>query len=400
MISLLLAIIYLAFISLGLPDSLLGSTWPIMQPALDVPLSYAGIITMLIASGTIVSSLLSDRLTKRFGAGVVTAVSVALTAGALFGFSVSSQFWMFCLLAIPYGLGAGAVDAALNNFVALHYSSRHMSWLHCFWGVGTIISPSIMSACLSGGRGWAAGYRTIALLQIALSAVLVFSLPLWKKVETLHQTDTDTQPGAETPTAKSMKEILAIPGVGYILLAFLGYCGLESTVGLWASSYLVLARGVAEELAVQCGALFFLGITIGRFISGFIADKLGDKNMIRLGLGVTALGVVVLALPATASLVPMAGLVLMGLGCAPIYPSIIHATPANFGKENSQAVIGVQMASAYVGSTLVPPLFGLIAQHINIGWFVPYAMVFVALMIGMTEALNRRQAKLAAERNP
>ena len=382
MYSLLLAIIYLAFISLGLPDSLLGAAWPVMQGELGVPVSYAGIVSMIIAGGTIVSSLLSDRLTRKFGAGLVTAVSVLLTAAALFGFSVSGSFWMLCLFGIPYGLGAGAVDAALNNYVALHYSSRHMSWLHCFWGVGVSISPYIMSCCLTSGAGWNSGYRTVSLLQIVLTAILFFSLPLWKKRE---------MPGGDDKTAKALTlpQVLQIRGVKYVLLAFFGYCALESTAGLWASSYLVMSKGIDVETAARYASLYYLGITFGRFVSGFVADRFGDRNMIRVGLGIVVLGILAVWLPVDADIIGLAGLVVIGFGCAPIYPSVIHATPDNFGKENSQAIVGIQMASAYCGSTFMPPVFGLIAEHINVGLYPVYLMIFAVLMIVMTEGLNR-----------
>lgn len=382
MYSLLLAIIYLAFISLGLPDSLLGSAWPVMQGELGVPLSFAGILSMIIAGGTIVSSLLSDRLTRKFGAGLVTAVSVLLTAAALFGFSISHSFFILCLFAIPYGLGAGAVDAALNNYVALHYSSRHMSWLHCFWGVGVSISPYIMSACLTGGANWNSGYRIVSLLQIVLTVILFLSLPLWKK---------RTSPGdsEETAVALSLPQIVRIPGVKYILLAFFGYCAMESTAGLWASSYLVMTKGIAAETAARYASLYYLGITFGRFVSGFVADRIGDRNMIRIGLGIILLGIAAVWLPVGIDLIGLCGLVVIGFGCAPVYPSVIHATPTNFGKEHSQAIVGIQMASAYCGSTFMPPLFGLIAQYVNVALYPVYLAIFAVLMIFMTEALNR-----------
>lgn len=381
MYSLLLAIIYLTFIGLGLPDPLLGSGWPTMFGDLGVPVSYAGIITMIICGGTIASSLLSDRVTRRFGAGLVTALSVGLTAAALAGFGLSRSFWQLCLLAVPYGLGAGAVDAAVNNYVALHYSSRHMSWLHCFWGVGTIISPYIMSRCLTGGQTWQSGYHFVSLLQVGITAVLFFSLPLWKK-----RVDSAAADGAAV-SSKSLKEIFSIPGVKFILPAFFAYCALESTAGIWASSYLVLHRGVDAGTAARFASLFYMGITAGRFLCGFVADRFGDRTLIRTGICVILGGAAVLALPM--GWAALAGLVIIGLGCAPVYPSIIHSTPDNFGQENSQAIIGVQMASAYTGSTFMPPLFGLIAQHISSALLPVYLLLLAVLMLVMTEALTR-----------
>ena len=386
MYSLLLIIIYLAFISLGLPDSLIGSAWPVMQGELGVPLSFAGIVTMIIAGGTIVSSLLSDRLTRRFGAGLVTAVSVLMTAAALWGFSLSRSFFLLCLWGIPYGLGAGAVDAALNNYVALHYSSRHMSWLHCFWGVGASISPYIMGYCLTGPSGWSGGYRTVAVLQMALTAILFISLPLWKRRQT------GGAEGTQEARALSLGQTLKIKGVPLILIAFFCYCAVEQTAGLWASSYLVQFRGIDPELAARFASLFFLGITGGRFLCGFIAEKLGDTRLIRIGIVTVIGGVVLMALPIAGDLPALAGLVVIGFGCAPIYPSIIHSTPANFGRENSQSIIGVQMASAYIGTTFMPPLFGLLAAHVHIGLFPLYLLLLTALMLLMVEKLRRTVA--------
>ena len=383
MASLLLAIIYLAFISLGLPDSLLGSAWPVMHGALGVPVSWAGVISMIISGGTILSSLLSDSLTRRFGAGLVTAVSVALTAAALFGFSLSGAFWMLCLWALPYGLGAGAIDAALNNYVALHYSSRHMSWLHCFWGVGTSVSPFIMGAALSLSGSWQNGYRAVSLIQIALAVLMFATLPLWR----VHRNA--AAEGEEAAPPVGLRGALQIPGVPAILLAFFAYCGAETTAGLWASSYLVAARGVDAGTAARFASLFYLGITGGRFLSGFIADRLGDKRMIRLGLAVMSAALLLIFLPLSARLPALCGLVLFGLGCAPVYPSVIHATPAHFGADRSQAIIGIQMAGAYVGSTLMPPLFGLLAGAASLRFYPLFLLLLLALLALMTERVNR-----------
>ena len=383
MIQLLLPIIYLAFISLGLPDSLLGSAWPSMYPLLGVPVSYAGILSMIISFGTIVSSLNSDRLTRALGAGRVTAISVGMTAAALFGFSISTQFWMLCLWAVPYGLGAGSVDAALNNYVALHYESRHMSWLHCMWGIGTMVSPMVMGRVLAGGGPWTAGYRYIALFQIALTAVLFLSLPLWQK-----RTD-ETAEGGTAPQALSLGQVFRLPGEKEVMLCFFCYCALETTAGLWASSYLTLTRGVAADTAASFASLFYIGITAGRAACGFLTLKLSDTQMIRLGQGVLAVGVAALLVPGP-QLLALAGLVLVGVGCAPIYPSIIHATPDHFGADRSQAVIGIQMASAYVGNLVMPPLFGLLANNITPALFPFYLLALLVLMVFMHEQLVRK----------
>lgn len=382
MYSLLLVIIYIAFISLGLPDSLIGSAWPVMHMELNVPVSYAGIITMIISGGTIVSSLTSDRITRKFGAGLVTAVSVLMTAAALFGFSVSHSFIFLCIWAIPYGLGAGAVDAALNNYVALHYKSKHMSWLHCFWGVGAAISPYIMSFCLVAGFGWNNGFLSVSVIQICLVAILFVTLPLWKqnKIEVKEE---------HVKRALSLPQILSIKGVPFVLISFLAYGALEQTAGLWASSYLVEYREVPIDVAARFASLFYLGITFGRFLCGFVADKFGDKMLIRIGVTISGIGVTFILLPISSNLLALAGLIVVGFGCAPIYPSIIHSTPFHFGKENSQAVIGVQMASAYVGTTLMPPLFGAIASIVGIGIYPVYLLIFVLLMLIMSERLNQ-----------
>ena len=380
MFHLLLAVIYLSFISLGLPDSLLGSAWPMIYPQFAVPVSFAGIISTIISLGTIISSLQSDRLTKALGAGKVTAISVAMTAAALFGFSVSGSFWMLCLWAIPYGLGAGSVDAALNNYVALHYASRHMSWLHCMWGVGASVGPYIMSYALTGGSGWQGGYRIISLLQIGLTLILLFSLPLWKNADTS---------GSQQAPALSLGQVLAIPGAKQVMGVFFCYCAIEQTTSLWASSYLVLARGVDEVTAARWAALFFLGITAGRAASGFLTMLLSDSQMIRLGECIVGAGIVILGLP-VGSTGALVGLLLIGLGCAPIYPCIIHSTPAHFGADRSQALIGVQMASAYTGTCLMPPLFGLIANHIHVGLLPIFLLVLLALMAFLYQQLTRR----------
>ena len=387
MYSLLLAVIYLAFISLGLPDALLGSGWPTMYTQLQVPFSYAGIISMIISAGTIVSSFFSDRLTRKFGAGLVTAVSVLLTAGALFGFSVSGSFYLLCIMAVPYGLGAGAVDAALNNYVALHYSSRHMSWLHCFWGVGAAASPYIMGFCLGKGLGWNKGYFSVSMIQIVITAILFISLPLWK-ARTEESTEKESTE-AEHSKALSLREILQIKGAPYILITFFAYSAMETTTGLWASSYLVQCLLMEPERAAKFASFFYLGITVGRFLCGFVADKMGDKALIRLGSGIVGAGILLVLIPFPVTAPALVGLVIIGFGCAPIYPAIIHSTPFYFGKENSQALIGIQMACAYIGSTFMPPLFGMLATSIGIWLYPVFLLAFEVLMILTSEKLNR-----------
>lgn len=377
MYSLLLVIIYIAFVSLGLPDSLLGAAWPAIRGEMNVPISFAGTVTMIIAGGTIVSSLLSERLTKKFKTQRVTLVSVLLTAAALMGFSISTKFWMLCMFAIPYGLGAGAIDAALNNYVALHYSSRHLSWLHCFWGLGAMISPYIMSYAITHSI-WNDGYRYVAFIQFGIVFILAVTLPLWTK-------GTSAESCRDGGEIIGIGKAIKIKGVPTVLVGFFAYCAAEATTMVWASSYFVEARNVHQSTAASYGSLFFIGITTGRFINGFITDKFGDRKMIRIGTGIIMAGLICVALPVKPIIPAVAGFVLLGLGCAPIYPCIIHSTPGNFGKNNSQVIIGIQMASAYVGSTFVPPLFGILGQHIGLKILPFYCLIFFILMIFMTE---------------
>ena len=368
---LLLSVIYLAFISLGLPDSLLGSAWPTVYAEFNIPLSYLGIVSMIISAGTIFSSLLTDRVVAKFGTRVVTSVSIFLTAIAMLGFSFSSEFYQICLWGIPYGFGAGAIDAALNNYVALHYSSRHMSWLHCFWGVGTIISPYIMSYSLTHSA-WRDGYRAVSYVQLFILIIIVFSLPLWKINDKKSDCESISQP-------IGLRSAVKIKGVLPVMIGFMSYCAAEATAMLWASSYFEGRFNMTKEGAAALGSLFFIGMTVGRFFSGFITEKLGDKLMIRYGTATAAVGIILSALPYKS--VAIAGFIIIGIGCAPIYPCIIHSTPLRFGAEKSQSIIGIQMASAYLGSTLMPPLFGLIANHISLSLMPLYIAFFMALMM-------------------
>jgi len=379
MIHLLLIIIYLSFISLGLPDGLLGAAWPTMGPELGVPVSYAGILSMIISVGTIISSLMSDMLTYKLGTGKVTAISVFLTAFALFGFSFSHSFWMLCLFAIPYGFGAGSVDASLNNYVALHYTSRHMSWLHCMWGVGAAVGPYVMGFVLSGGRHWSGGYQIVGVIQIVLTAILFISLPLWKN----RKDSLDEQVSSEP---LPLTQVVKIPGAKEIMIAFFCYCALEQTAGLWASSYLHLYKGVSTENAAFFASMFYIGITVGRALNGFLTMKFSDTQLIRMGFVVIFIGIAAMLLPMGEAM-SLVGLVLIGLGFAPVYPCIIHSTPEHFGANNSQALIGVQMASAYVGILVMPPVFGLIANHITVALLPVYLLGILLLMAVMHEKM-------------
>ncbi len=384
---LLLSVIYLLFISLGLPDSLLGAGWPVMHSFFGVPLSSMGIVTMIISGSTILSSLLSERVIRRFSVKIVTTVSVFLTAAALFAFSVSTRFWMICLWAVPYGLGAGSIDAALNNYVALHYSSRHMSWLHCFWGVGTIVSPYVMSFALVH-YNWQAGYRIISVIQFLIGILALCALPLWK----INQKKPSDPAAASGQSSEPLGILgaLRIRGVPQLLTGFMSYCAAESTCMLWTASFLIGTRGISEERAAAFAALFFIGITAGRFLAGFVSDRLGDRKMIHIGTGIALLGILLIGIPFLPTAAALAGCIVIGLGCAPIFPSIIHSTADNFGADRSQAIIGMQMASAYIGSTFMPPLFGVIASICGM-WTMPvFIAVFFTLMTVMLELTNRQ----------
>ncbi len=383
MYSFLLALIYLAFISLGLPDSLLGAGWPVMHTELGVSVSFMGIISMVISGGTIVSSLLSDKLTHKFGTRAVTVASVLLTVAALFGFSFSGSFSILIIFAVPYGLGAGAIDAALNNYVALHYKAKHMSWLHCFWGVGAIISPFIMSFALKN-LNWNSGYRIVGFIQLAIALLLLVTLPVWNINKTESTADTKRV---------GLTAALKIKGVPFLLIGFFAYCAAEATAMYWASTYFTEVKGISGDRAASFAALFYIGITLGRFASGFITERLGDRRMILLGTGILACGIMILLIPVQSYMTAFAAFLVIGFGCAPIYPCIIHSTPANFGAENSGAIIGIQMASAYVGSTFIPPLFGLFGNSVGFSVMPVYLLAFFALMIIMTEATFRITGK-------
>ena len=407
MFSILLLMIYLAFVSLGLPDALLGSAWPIMYQEFAVPVSYSGTVFMIICGGTILSSLNSEKLNRHFGTGKITAISVLLTAIALFGFSISHSFLMLCLFAIPYGLGAGSVDAALNHYVALHYSSRHMSWLHCMWGLGASVGPYIMGFVLQRGEPWNRGYLIVSIIQFTLAIILFCSLSLWKKNQeeltenaastakqedsqqnnSLQEATSEESPKQESLSSEapkqralSLKEVFAIPGAKESLASFYGYCALEQTVGLWAGSFMVLALGMEEKLAASYVALFYFGITFGRFLSGFFTMKWKDEQMVLGGSAIVFFGIFLLFTPWSKALV-LPALILIGLGCAPVYPSVIHSTPYNFGVEHSSALIGAQMAAAYVGTLIMPPFFGVLGRSFSMKLFPYYSMFLLLFMV-------------------
>ena len=367
-----------------MPDSLLGSMWPVVHTEISAPVSLVGTISMLTCVGTIISSLFSDKLLHRFGAGKVTAVSIAMTAVAMFGFSISNQLWIFWLWAIPYGLGAGGVDAILNNYVALHYKAQHMSWLHCMWGVGASISPYIMSVTLVKFDNWSYGCLIIAIIQIILSTVIFASIPLWKKGMTTDNEDIQTKP-------LSFKEIFAIKGAIPCFIAFFAYCSLELTTSLWVSSYLVQKWELTPEAAAGFASLFYIGVTFGRFANGFLAIKFSDRFLIRMGFGIIATGIVLLFVPFHSTFA-LIGFVIIGLGCAPIDPCLIHMTPSVFGEDKSQAMIGVQTAFSYMGYLTMPTLFGLIVDYISISLLPVFILGLLLLMIAMHELMAKKDS--------
>jgi fucose permease len=382
-----LVIIYLAFISLGLPDSLLGVAWPVMQLEYRAPLETAGLLFMTIAGGTIISSLVSGTVLKRFGTGNVTFVSVLMTAGALLGFHFAPSLVWLILCAISLGLGAGSVDAGLNNYVATHYKAHHMSWLHCFWGVGATLGPIIMAQFISGQNAWRHGYLAIAGIQFALVVILFFTLPLWDRVAKNSKVTLSEEPVESKSEGAKIVKPLQIRGVKLALISFFFYCGVEATMGLWGSSFLVNVKELPVAVAAQWVSLYYAGITIGRFFTGFITLKVSSRTLIRVGQITALAGALLLFLPLLSSF-SLLGFIMIGLGLAPIFPCMLHETPARFGNKNSQTIMGYQMAVAYTGSTFLPPLLGYMASHSTIGIFPFYIVVFVTAMLLGSEKLN------------
>lgn len=373
-----LALIYLAFISLGLPDSLLGSSWPLMNLEYGVPAGNAGLVSMVISVGTIVSSLFSHRLIRRFGTGKVTVVSVAMTAAALLGFSLSPSFLWLPICAVPLGLGAGAVDSGLNEFVAEHYEARHMNWLHSSWGIGAMLGPILISALTQSGFSWRSGYRSISVIQFALVALLLFSLPMWKK----HEDPGSALQAADLQEGGAKHGVFAplrSKGAPFVMLAFFLYTSLESSIMLWGASYLVKVKDIQPESAAGWVSLFFLGITCGRALSGFVSMKLNSEILIRSGSVLIIAGIFIMLLPLPI-LFTMAGFIIVGLGLAPIFPGLLHQTPVYFAQENAQAAMGLQMAFAYCGTTLMPPLFGQLFTHVSFS-LMPY--LFLVCGVGL-----------------
>ena len=378
---LLLFIIYIAFIGLGIPDSLFGTAWPAISDEFSLPVSWANFVTIIISGGTIISSLLSARIINRFGTAAVTAVSTTMTAFALLGFSVSQNILYLCLCAIPLGLGAGAIDTALNNYVALHYKASHMNFLHCFYGIGVSLSPFIMSFALSKSS-WQNGYFNVSLVQFGIALLTIISLPIWKKVR--HSvTNSQSSPTRTLP----LKTMLRNPKVMTACMVFLGSCGMEYTCGIWGSTYLVRGKGAAVDTAALMITFYYVGIAFGRFLSGILARKLTSNQLIRAGQ-ITVLAALVLLILPLPYQVSAFSLFLIGMGNGTIYPNMLHLTPANFGEDVSQSVIGVQMAFSYVGILLAPAIFGLMAQYITISLFPYFILLCYVIMIVGTLKMN------------
>jgi fucose permease len=388
--TLFLIIIYMSFISLGLPDSLLGAAWPVMQADYGAPFSVAGVLSIIIASGTIVSSLVSGTVLKRLGTGKVTLISCFMTAAALLGFYFAPSIIWLMVLALPLGLGAGSVDAALNNYVAINYKAHHMSWLHCFWGVGATLGPIIMSGFIRDHDLWRNGYLTVAIIQFALVLVLIISLPLWKRMEKIQNHAGEHKEGSQDNLrdAGSTVHPMKTKGVKLTLMTFLFYCGAEATLGLWGSSYLVNVKELSAAVAAGWVSMYYGGITVGRFITGFVTLKVSNRVLIRSGLIISLAGAMLLILPLP-TICSLIGFMLMGLGFAPIYPCMLHETPERFGKEQTQKLMGVQMAVAYTGSTVLPPLLGWIASQTTVAILPFFVAIYITLMLFGSERVNQ-----------
>ncbi|XXM72435.1 MFS transporter [Lysinibacillus sphaericus] len=397
MTTFLLIIIYLAFISLGLPDSILGAAWPVMQKDLGAPLESAGLLFMTVAGGTIISSLVSGTILKRFGTGKVTFVSCLMTAIALAGFQFSPSVLWLVVCAVPLGLGAGAVDSGLNNYVAAHYKAHHMSWLHSFWGVGATMGPVIMAHFIAGDFSWRSGYLAIAGIQLALAILLLVTLPIWGKVKNDSKAEENASQQATLNEEPKAGRPLQVKGVKLALFTFFFYCSIEAAMGLWGSSFLVNAKGISPADAARWVSLYWGGITAGRFITGFITFKVSNLLLIRWGQLIALCGAVLLFMPLP-TVFSLIGFMLVGLGLAPIFPCMLHETPARFGKHHSQSIMGFQMAFAYTGSTFMPPLFGFIASKTSIGFFPVFTLVMAAVMLLSSERLNSLLKKNSLEK--
>jgi len=388
MATLLLIIIYLAFIGLGLPDSLFGTAWPAIYTELNLPLSYGSAITITCSLCTTLSSLFSVHLIRKFGTNKVTAFCTALTAIALFGFSFADSFLMLCLLSIPLGLGAGAIDNGLNAYVSLHYSATQMSFLHSCYGVGVTISPYILSQIISGDAGWRGGYRIAFFIQLFITLVTFLSIPVWGKIHGKPEAKEERK-----PKVLSFKELLALPGIKAVWCIFLCSCTIEFICGAWGSTFLVEYKGLPIDKAAGMVVFYYLGMTLGRFFSGILATRLSCWQIIKIGECVIAAAVLVLLLPLP-TIFAAVGLFLVGLGNGPLYPNFSYLTPSNFGEENAEAVMGTEQVCAYIGCTGVPAVFGILAQVFGLWLFPVFLLVFfVPLVIATTSIMKTKNIK-------
>ena len=382
MATLLLIVIYISFIGLGIPDSLFGTAWPAIYTDFHLPISFASFVSIIISSGTIISSLISAKVISRFGTNRVSAFSTAMTALALLGFSLSDNFFLLCLCAIPLGLGAGAIDTALNNYVSLHYSATHMSFLHCFYGIGVTVSPYILSLVINSDAGWRGGYRIAFGIQLCIALILFLTLSIWKKAH-----GQDTGEAEQTTKTLPFREIACIPGIKLMWCLFITSCAIECSCGGWGSTYLVEYKHMDAVTAARMVMLYYMGMALGRFLSGILAARLSSWQIIRIGQWILGIALVILVLPVPAG-ISAASLFMVGLGNGPMFPNFNYLTPQNFGADISQSVMGTQMAMSYIGIMLAPALCGVLGQFINMGIFPVYLLVFYAAMLAATKKVK------------
>lgn len=379
---LFLLVIYLTFISLGLPDSVLGTAWPVIYPEFQVSSGAAGAIAMVVAVCTVISSLQTATLVQRFGTARLVILSVLLTAVGLLGFALTQMYYFFILFAVPLGLGAGAIDTALNDYVALHFKAHHMNWLHGFWGIGATLGPMIMGAVLLNEWSWRSGYLLLDGIQLAIIVALLFSLPLWKMREEAQQVIK-----ADTPSRLSIRKTLRIPGVLYSVLSFIFYVGIEASIGLWGSSYLIAEKGISVGYAGFIVSAYYASLTVGRMISGFLTFRFSNRFILYLSEGLLLTGLAGIFL--LGKNVVIIGFLLTGLGSAAIFPTMLHETPRRFGNTNSGAVMGVQIGLAYIGTAGLPFLLGIAGEMFSMVILPLVLFIFGLVLLIATIGIER-----------
>ncbi len=387
----LLFVIYLSFVGLGLPEPVLGSLWPIMRAEFAASLDFAGVISLIMTVSKALSGLVTDRIDKKIGHGYASMLSMLVMALSLYGCSISRSEYMICLFTFPLGAASGIIDTAINDYVSRNYSSKHMSWLHCSWGIGSMLSPFAIGFLLAGGRSWGAGYDFVASVQIIITVLLIISLPRWKKSSDSPDLDNEI-------TVMPIKDVLRLPGIVFTFGTLFSYCGAEVTASLWSSSFLIEARGLDAETAATCTSSIFIGITLGRFLSSFIANRIGDLRMARMGSAIAFAGSLLLFIQSSTVLLPLVGLFIVGLGCSTIVPSIIHSVPYLYGHSSTSTIVGIEMAIAHAGSALMPPLFGAIAGKIGIRFFPLYIFLMMALLLISAMKISRNPNEANADR--